>query len=420
MAGVRFAVVDPGHFHAALVQKEMYANVSPQACVYAPLGPDLLDYLSRIARFNARTEGPTAWQLDIHAGSDFLDRMRADSTGNTVAIFSGRNRGKIGGIRMAIDAGIHVLADKPVIIRSEDLSALEAALSEAEAKRLVFRDLMTGRNDVVGAVLQALVQDADVFGTPVSVDIASVHHIMKEVAGVPNMRPAWYFDITEQGEGIADIGTHMVDRVHGVLFPEQAFDYRADIRFCQSSRSPTMLSLAQFRQVTGEDNWPAFLSPWLRGNALEYFCNMRAQYEVRGITVGLAVRWDWQAPPGGDDTHTAIYRGSRARIELRQGAEQKYRPELYVVPEADIGHELERRVAALAEKHTGLALERQGGEWRVEIPAALRLGHDSRFALFTRHFLEAVENPVSVQSWEKPNMLAKYYVCTEAVALARR
>src|SRR5262249_2146455 len=130
MADIRFAVVDPGHFHAALVQKEMYVNVSAQACVYAPLGPDLLDYLSRIARFNARTEGPTAWQLDIHAGSDFLDRMRADSTGNTVAIFSGRNRGKIERIKMAIDAGMHVLADKPVIIRSEDLSALEAALSE--------------------------------------------------------------------------------------------------------------------------------------------------------------------------------------------------------------------------------------------------------------------------------------------------
>src|SRR5262249_26009571 len=150
------------------------------------------------------------------------------------------------------------------------------------------------RNDIVSAVLQALVQDQDVFGRPISVDIASVHHIMKEVASVPNMRPAWYFDITEQDEGIADIGTHMVDRVHGVLFPEQALDYRTDIRFREANRSPTMLSLGQFRQVTGETGWPDFLSPWLKGDALEYFCNMRAQYEVRGISVGLAARWDWQ------------------------------------------------------------------------------------------------------------------------------
>src|SRR5688572_32522194 len=37
---VRFMTLDPGHFHAALVQKEMYPGVSPQVDVYAPLGPD--------------------------------------------------------------------------------------------------------------------------------------------------------------------------------------------------------------------------------------------------------------------------------------------------------------------------------------------------------------------------------------------
>jgi hypothetical protein len=37
----------------------------------------------------------------------------------TVAIFSGRNRGKVRQIQAAIDAGINVLADKPVIIGSK-------------------------------------------------------------------------------------------------------------------------------------------------------------------------------------------------------------------------------------------------------------------------------------------------------------
>ena len=43
---VRFMTLDPGHFHAALVQKEMYPGVSPQVDVYAPLGPDLLGHLA--------------------------------------------------------------------------------------------------------------------------------------------------------------------------------------------------------------------------------------------------------------------------------------------------------------------------------------------------------------------------------------
>ncbi|PYT21588.1 MAG: oxidoreductase, partial [Acidobacteria bacterium] len=39
----RLMVVDPGHFHAALVQKEMYPWLEKRVSVYAPLGPDVID-----------------------------------------------------------------------------------------------------------------------------------------------------------------------------------------------------------------------------------------------------------------------------------------------------------------------------------------------------------------------------------------
>ena len=54
MTDVRLVTLDPGHFHAALIQKEMYPGVVPTAHVYAPLGPDLLAHLGRIAGFNGR------------------------------------------------------------------------------------------------------------------------------------------------------------------------------------------------------------------------------------------------------------------------------------------------------------------------------------------------------------------------------
>ena len=47
MSKLELIVVDPGHFHAALAQKEMYPNLSPLVRVYAPVGPDLVDYLTR-------------------------------------------------------------------------------------------------------------------------------------------------------------------------------------------------------------------------------------------------------------------------------------------------------------------------------------------------------------------------------------
>ena len=45
MSEVQLLTLDPGHFHAALVQKEMYPGVAPRVHVYAPLGPDLLPLL---------------------------------------------------------------------------------------------------------------------------------------------------------------------------------------------------------------------------------------------------------------------------------------------------------------------------------------------------------------------------------------
>ena len=75
MPSVQLITLDPAHFHAALVQKEMYAAVSPLVTVYAPLGLDLTEHLTRVARFNQRADAPTTWELDVHAGPDSLARM---------------------------------------------------------------------------------------------------------------------------------------------------------------------------------------------------------------------------------------------------------------------------------------------------------------------------------------------------------
>src|SRR5215207_1261231 len=166
MPDKHLVVVDPGHFHATLVQQEMYPGLSPRVRVHAPLGPDLIDYLGRIDRYNRRPQGATDWRLDVHAGPDFLDRMRHEPPGG-IAVFSGRNRGKIERIIAALETGLHVLADKPAIIESADLTRLDAALSLARERGLVLADMMTGRHNTLVQLLQALRSDPEVFGDPV-------------------------------------------------------------------------------------------------------------------------------------------------------------------------------------------------------------------------------------------------------------
>jgi hypothetical protein len=199
--------VDPGHFHAALVQKEMYPGVDPRVDVYAPLGADLYEHLKRIDAFNRRPASPTAWTVVVHASSDAFERMLRDRPGNVV-VFSGRNGAKIDRIAESVKAGLNVLADKPWILKSADLDKLEGTLAEADRAGVVAYDIMTERFEVTSILQRALVNDSAVFGEMLkgtvddpAVYMESVHYLLKLVAGAPNIRPAWFFDNTQQGEG---------------------------------------------------------------------------------------------------------------------------------------------------------------------------------------------------------------------------
>jgi len=301
MSEVKLVIVEPGHFHAALVQKDMYPQVSPRVSVYAPLGPELLDYVNRVSLFNLRADNPTKWELDIHTGPKFFERMLGERPGNVV-VFAGRNREKIGRIVQSLNAGYNVLADKPWIIASTDLPRLASALDLAERNGLVGYDIMTERYEITSILQKELVNAPDVFGqlepgsaTEPAVTARSIHHLMKVVAEVPLRRPAWFFDIEESGEGIADVGTHVVDLVQWTAFPAEHVDYRADIQMLGARRWPTIINRTQFTQVTGETDFPAHLAKWVKGGQLEYYCNNSVHYTVRGAHVQLDILWNWEA-----------------------------------------------------------------------------------------------------------------------------
>ena len=430
MTEVRLLTLDPGHFHAALVQKERLPGVAPRAHVYAPLGLDLLAHLGRVAGFNARADEPTSWELEVHAGPDFLPRLLAERPGNVV-VLAGRNRKKIDYILACLGAGLHVLADKPWVIDAADLPKLRQALDTAEEKGLVAYDIMTERHEITSVLQRELVSDPDVFGTPrpgtpeePGVSMESVHYLLKMVAGAPLRRPPWFFDVAEQGEGLSDVGTHLVDLVPWVLFPDQPLDVERDLRVKAAKRWPTALTRDDFARITGEADFPAALSPAVRDGRLDYFCNTQVLYTVRDVHVRLDVLWDLRAEPGAGDTHFAAFRGSRSAVEVRQRREENFRPELYVVPndegnKDDILSALWVKVTALQGRYPGLGVEPRGGEFRVTIPDSYRTGHEAHFAEVARQFLGYLKAPASLPPWEKPNMLAKYHVTTRGVEMAR-
>jgi predicted dehydrogenase len=427
---VRLMTLDPGHFHAALIQKEMYPGVAPRVDVYAPLGWDLVEHLKRIDAFNRRPEKPTAWNLEVHTSPDYFERMLKERPGNVV-VLSGKNAVKMDRILASVKTGINVLADKPWILKSSDLSKLEAALAEADARKLVAYDIMTERFEVTTELQRALVNDRATFGDIVpgteadpGVYMESVHHLMKVVSGAPNIRPTWFFDTNEQGEAASDIGTHLVDLVQWTLFPDRAIDYKADIRVLAAQRWPTWIPEADFKRVTGTAGFPKELATSVKDGRLEYYCNTLVSYALKGIHTKLNIIWDWEAPAGSGDTHYAVYRGTKARVEVRQTKADKYLPDLYVVPvnpaaKAEILAAVKARIASLTGEFKGVGVEDRGTEIKVTVPDALRVGHEAHFAQVATSFLKYVRDRSTLPAWERPNMLAKYYVTTTGAELSR-
>jgi hypothetical protein len=115
-------------------------------------------------------------------------------------------------------------------------------------------------------------------------------------------------------------------------------------------------------------------------------------------------------------------RGTKANIVIKQGKEQKYRPELYVeVPEGGdskgVGTALTNNLPALQSKYPGVEIEKAGSSWHVIIPDSYRVGHEAHFAQVTEKYLEYLVAG-KLPDWEVPNMITKYYVTTAARELA--
>lgn len=418
---MKLIVAEPGHFHAALLQKEMYPGLDRRVSVYAQVGLDAIEYVNRVAGFNARAANPTDWDLDVHFSENPMEELVRDRAGDIV-VFAGRNRGKIDSILQALAGGFHVLADKPWIIESADLPKLERALSLAAERGLAAYDIMTERYEATSELQREFVSDAAVFGeletggaAQPAISLFSAHHIMKTVAGAPLRRPAWFFDSDVQGEGLSDVGTHLVDLAQWTAFPDQAIDFAADMRILEGRRWPLTLTAAQLKTVTGQDNYPA---------GLDYYCNNSVDYLLRGAHVRVEAVWNWEAPPGTGDIYTARLRGNKAIVDLRQGAAENHRPELYIAPastawRAEVFAAARRRIAQLQARWRGLDAIETGGELRLSIPEEFRVGHEAHFAQVANRFFEYVHAPGSMPRWERPCMIAKYFVSTRGVDAGR-
>jgi predicted dehydrogenase len=424
----RLVTLDPGHFHAALVQKSMYPDVSPVVHVYAPEGAELQQHLARIQGYNTRAVDPTRWDVQVHASPDFLDRMIADRPGNIVVI-SGNNARKAEYIARAVEAGFNVLADKPMARTPADLVRLEQAFATAKEKGVLLYDIMTERFEITSLLQRDLSRIPALFGAQQkgtvdepAITKESVHHFSKIVSGAPLIRPTWFFDVAQQGEGIIDVTTHLVDLIQWAVFPNQTLS-PSEVTVLQARRWTTPITLAEFQKVTGVAAFPDYLKKDVRDGVLHVYSNGAFTYRLRDVHARASVTWNFEAPAGTGDTHFSMMRGTRANLVIRQGEAQKYAPVLYVerassVPAAEHEAALTAAIASLQDRYPGVGVRREGETWAVSVPASYVVGHEAHFGQVTENFLKFLREG-GMPAWEVPNMPTKYATIMKAYEMSR-
>lgn len=425
---VKLITLDPGHFHAALIQKSMYPQVDPTVHVYAEEGRDLKLHMERIDGYNKRSSDPTAWKEQVYTGKDFFEKMIAEKKGNVV-VLAGNNRLKTDYILTSIKNGFHVFADKPMAIDSKGFQKLQTAFAEANKKGLQLYDIMTERYEITTMLQRAFSMQPELFGTlekgtaeDPSVTKISVHHFYKYVSGSVLTRPSWFFDDKQQGAGIVDVTTHLVDLIQWECFPEQVIDYKKNVKILQAKSWTTHVSVKDFSIVTKEPV-PSYLEPIRDANDnLQVKCNGEFTYQINGVHAKVSVIWNYKAPEGTGDTHYSLMRGTNAALIIKQGKEEQYKPTLYIEQRSKDPNFEQKLKAALAKVEAtfpGIGLAKNANGWTITVPDRYNNGHEAHFGQVTEKYLGYLENK-NMPAWEVPNMIAKYYTTTQAKELAEK
>jgi len=418
---IKMMTLDPGHFHAALIQKTSYDEIDSTVDVYAADGPEVRDFLNKIKDYNSREEKPTNWLIRTHLSEYFLDSMIAQKPGN-VMVVSGKNSKKIDYILAAVNAGLNVYADKPLVINKEGFKKLEKVFKIAKEKNLLVYDIMTERFEVTTRIQKAISMNKNVFGTLVdgtlsdpAISKESVHHLSKIVSGNPLVRPAWFLDTNQQGEGIVDVTTHLVDLVQWEIFPNQILDI-SDVEIISSKRWKTSIGLEQFKKITRLVEYPDYLLKDIESDSLRIYCNGEINYTLKGKHAKVSVIWDYEAPPGTGDTHNSKMRGTKSDLVIKQGDMENYKPTLYVISKTEKNFEknLNEVLKSIRNEFPGVSAEKISNyKWKIIIPDVLKIGHEAHFSQVTNNYLRYFKEG-KLPDWETPNMITKYYTTTHA------
>lgn len=418
---IQMIQLDPTHSHAAAAQNDQLDCLDSTVFIYAPDTNAIEPYLRQIKVFNSRQENPTNWNEQIYFGNDYLEKMVADKKGNVV-VLAGNNRLKIDYMEHSIKAGMNVFSDKPMVIDQAGFERLKNCYQLANQKGLLLFDMMTERYSLINRVQLALMKDSMLFGRLTkgtkahpAIFESSVHHFYR---GGKGSRPAWYFDVLQQGEGVVDVTTHLIDLAFWKTFPQQAIDYHKDIKVLDANHKAVRITKSEFSAATSLPEIPLSLASYIKDSMLSIFASGDISFNVKGVYAAVNVEWRAATPKGGNDIRNAYAEGDKSIVFIEQEFGRS-KPRLCIqkrnnVSDKNFKEQLDKSFALLQKDFPGISWSAEGKLIQINMPAELEVKRDITFKVFTDYLLHH-----SLPKWEIPNTLAKYFITTTALEMAK-
>ena len=401
--------------------------------VYAEDGPELADYLQKIESYNARRDNPTAWRMQSSTPAPISWSASCRTSAGDVVVIAGNNRRK-SRVHHARGRSRHARARRQADgDRRPRASTRWCARSPTRATRgVLLYDIMTERHEITTMLQKAFSRIPAVFGELLHGSLAepaivkeSVHHFSKLVSGTPVKRPAWFFDVEQQGEGLVDITTHLVDLVQWECFPGESLDFSRDVAVLAAKRWPTGITLGAVRAPDAVADVSGLPAQGRRADGnLHVYANGEIDYRIKGVHAKVRVLWNFEAPPGAGDTHYSVMRGSKANLVIRQGAAEGWQPTLYIEP-GDEQRSPRSCQSLLAARDARTCARRTPASTWSAPGASGASSSRSRTTSATKrtsgrsHRRSCATSPTArCRRGRFPNMIAKYHTTTRALAVA--
>src|SRR5699024_10459506 len=151
--------------------------------------------------------------------------------------------------------------------------------------------------------------------------------------------------------------------------------------------------------------------------------NGEINYSLRGVHIRITSKWFYEAP-GGRDSYYALLRGTKADLERKLTGEDAKVPVVYVWPKKSIkdmnsyANNLKNVVEKLKKTYPEIRLEKYKKGWKISSPKIYPIGHKG-FSDVVNQYFEYLKKG-EIPEWEVSYMIAKYYITTKALNIAKQ